>query len=110
MSLPVHRRYEIVFLSQHRLGPQLSNSAVAKVIKCNVSTVKYWVKRWKQSKDLSDFPRSGRTRATTAKQDQQMFSLVDSDTFITSEDVANRFRKKGVVISERTVQRCLNEA
>lgn len=59
------------------MGPKLSHAVVAKAVKCDVSTVKYWLKRWKQSKDLSDLSRSSRPRATTIKQDQQIVSLTE---------------------------------
>lgn len=110
MALQVYQRYEIVFLSQHPLGPKLSHTAVAKAIHCDVKTVKRWLKRWQQSKDLTDAPRSGRPRATTAKQDQQVIALAEQQTFITSQGIANKLNKKGVEISQRTVRRRLNEA
>ena len=52
MVLPMHRQYEIIFLSQHSMSPKLSHEAVAKAVKCDVTMVKYWLKQWKQSKDL----------------------------------------------------------
>ena len=54
MPLEIHQRYEIVFLSRHPLGPKLGLKAVANVVKCDKKTVKYWLDRWEQSKDLSD--------------------------------------------------------
>ena len=60
MVIPVHLWYEIIFLTQHLIGPKRSHASVAKAVKCDVTTVKYWLKRWKQSKDLSDSIRSGR--------------------------------------------------
>jgi len=110
MALQVYQRYEIIFLSQHPLGPKLSHTAVAKAVHCDVKTVKRWLKRWKQSKDLSGAPRSGRPRATTPKEDQQVVALAEQQTFVTSRDIANQLNKKGVKINERTVQRRLNEA
>lgn len=83
----MYQRYEIVFLSQHSLGPKLSHTAVANVVHCDVKTVKRWLKRWKQSKDLTDAPRSGRPRGTTAKQHQQVVALVEQQTFVTSRDM-----------------------
>ena len=77
MALPMHQRYEIVFLSQHRLGPKLGHKTVAKVVKCSTSAVQYWLSRWKQSKDLDDSARTGRPRATTPKQDQQILLLAE---------------------------------
>ena len=34
------------------MDPKLSHAAVAKAVKCDVPTMKYWLKRWRQSKDL----------------------------------------------------------
>ena len=41
MILPVDKRYEVVFLSQHPMGPQLNEKTVAKAVKCATSTVQY---------------------------------------------------------------------
>ena len=73
----MHRQDEIIFLSQHSIGPKLNHAAVAKAVKCDVITVKYGLKQWKQSKDLSDSIRSGRPRGTTHKQDEQIVSLAE---------------------------------
>lgn len=110
MPLPLHIRYEIVFLSTHRLGPKLNHTDVAKVVHCDTSTVKYWLNRWKQSKDLHDSPRSGRPRVTTQKQDQRIVSLVDQQIFVTAQDIASKLNRQQVVVSERTVRRRLREA
>ena len=88
MALSLHKRYEIVFLSNHPLGPQLNHMDVAKAVHCSTSTstVKYWLNRWNESKDLDDSPRSGRPRATTQEQDQR---IADQQTFVTAQDIAN---------------------
>ena len=109
MVLSVYQRYEIVFLSNHSLGPQLSHAAVAKEIGCSKSTVKYWLQRWKQSKDLTDTSRSGRRRMTTPKQDQRILSLAEEQTFATAQDVAHQMKRKRVEISELIVRRRLKE-
>ncbi|CAM4896260.1 unnamed protein product [Rotaria socialis] len=90
MALQVYQRYEIAFLSQHPLGPKLSHMAVVKAVHCDKKTVKRWFKRWKQSKDLSDAPRSGRSRVTTPKQDQKIVALAEQQTFVSSQDIANQ--------------------
>ena len=79
MSLPIHKRYEIIFLSCHSRGPKLGLKAVAKEVKCDKKAVKYWLNRWKQSKDLTDLPRSGRPRETTQKQDERIVSLANQE-------------------------------
>ena len=84
ISLPIHKRYEIIFLSNHPKGPQLNHAYVAKAVQCSIYTVKYWLDRWKQSKDLTDSNRSGRPRATAQKQDQRIISLAKEKTFITA--------------------------
>ena len=60
---------------------------MAKVVKCSTSIVQYWFSRWKQSKDLDDSARTGRSRATTPKQDQQILSLAEQQIFVTSRDI-----------------------
>ena len=45
-TLPIDKRYEIVFLSQHPIGPQLGEKAVPKVLKSAKSTAQYWFNRW----------------------------------------------------------------
>ena len=111
MILPVYQRYEIIFLSQHSMDPKLRYVAVAKAVECDVTAVKYWLKQWKQSKDLSDSIRFGRPRATTPTQDEQIVSLVEQQTFVTVRDIANKLRKAGATVNERTmIQWHLNEA
>ena len=87
MTFPIDKRFEIVFLSQHPMGPQLSEKAVAKAMKCAKNTVQYWFNRWKELKDLSDMKRSGRARATTEKVDQRIYKLVGSDNTATTGDI-----------------------
>ena len=45
MTLPIDKRYEIVLLSQHLMGPQLGEKAFAKVVKYAMSIVQYWLNR-----------------------------------------------------------------
>ena len=67
MSLLIHKWYEIIFLHTHLKGLKLGLAATAKYIGCNKSTVNYWMKRWKESKDLNDKLKSGRNWITTIK-------------------------------------------
>ena len=109
MPLPIHKRYEIICLSNYPKGPQLNHADVAKAVHCSIYTVKYWLDRWKQSKDLTDSNRSGRPRATTQKQDQRIISLAKEKTFIIAQDISNKLNRQGVVVSGRTMRRRLNE-
>ena len=87
--LPIDKRYEIVFLSQHPMGSQLDEKAVVKAVKYVKSTVQYWLNRCKESKDLSDMKRPGRSRATTEKVDQRIYGLPSSDNIATTDDIQN---------------------
>ena len=84
------------------MGPKLSHVPVAKSVKYDVTTVKYWLKRWKQSKNRSDCIRSGRARATTPKQDEHIVSLDEQQIFVTICDIANTLAKTGITVNERT--------
>jgi transposase len=92
------------------LGPQLGATAVSKVVKCDKNTVKYWLARWKETKDLNEFPRSGRERKTTPKQNKKILSLADKELFATSSDIEERLKKKGPKISQRPVRLRLRES
>ena len=106
MSLPIHKRYEMIFFSNHPKGPQLNHADVAKAVHSTIYTVKYWLDRWKQS----DSNRSGRSRATIQKQDQRIISLAKEKIFITAQYISNKLNRQEVVVSGRTVRRRLNKA
>ncbi|CAH2089036.1 unnamed protein product [Euphydryas editha] len=65
MSAMYAKRFEAVFLYTHPKGPKLSYAAAAKVIKKSKKFVEKWIKRYKQLKNVDDFPERGKTRATT---------------------------------------------
>ena len=73
MTLPIDKRYEIVFLSQHPIGPQLDEKAVLKAVKSAKNTVQYWLNRCKELKDPSGMKRPGRPPPTTEKVDQRIY-------------------------------------
>ncbi|EXX64596.1 hypothetical protein RirG_141210 [Rhizophagus irregularis DAOM 197198w] len=54
MALPLNKRYEIVFLHEHEADPKWGYEKIASHIHCSKSTVIYWVKKYKQDKDLTD--------------------------------------------------------
>ena len=45
MTLTIDKQYEIIFLSQHPMGPQLDEKTVSKAVKCAKNTVQYWLNR-----------------------------------------------------------------
>jgi transposase len=112
MSLELHRRYEIVFQAKHNDGPKFGINQIAKLIKCNRSTVIRWLKRWDETKDLSDREKTGRPRTTTRQQDEIMIDLVreDIDEGLTSEKIHGQLMNENINVSDRTVRRRLSEA
>ena len=110
MSLALHQRYEIVFLAKHIYGPKFSQTEIAKVMKCRHNTVKRWLDRWEEIKDLSDRSRLGPPRSTAADEDQLMVDLTTEKMDTTSETVKQELEKKKVFISNRRIRRRLHEA
>jgi len=109
MTLSVDKRYEIVFLSQHPMGPRLGVKAVAKEVKCAKNTVQYWLKRWKDSKDLTDAKRTGRPRSTTEKVDQRIVDLANNEKVTTTHNIQRVLKRQNVQISQETIRRRLKE-
>ena len=66
MCLAFHQRHEIILLAKHIYGPKFSQTKVAKIMKCHRNTVKLWLDRWEETKDLSGRSRPGPPRSTTA--------------------------------------------
>jgi transposase len=110
MALPLHKRYEIIFLHEHPQGPQWGYEKIATHIGCTKNTAKNWILRWRISKDLSDQKKSGPRRRTTAKQDKQITKMAKMENSITSIQIQRNMEKRGVNISARTIRRRLREA
>ena len=110
MSLPLHKRYEIVFLAGHKYGPRFSPQKIPKFVGCNRKTVTRWLKQWKEKKDLSDRPRSGAPRATNAEQDQQMVDMALADIDTTSKTIQLELQNSRINVTNRTVGTRLKDA
>jgi transposase len=82
----------------------------AKIVRCDEKTVRYWVKRWGENKDLSDKPKSGRQRITTRRQDKQIVELAEKKDDITASEIQWEMKKRDVDVSVRTIQRRLGES
>src|SRR5690349_11112243 len=97
--LPLHKRYEIIFLSKHKKGPRLGNKKVARLIHYDTKTVRYWRARWNETKDLFDESKSGRPRVTTAEEDEMILNEVEEDDHPTSVSIARGLKRKKVEVS-----------
>jgi transposase len=110
MTLSLDKRYEIVFLHEHPAGPKWGYEKIASHVHCSKSTVIYWVKKFRQNKDLTDELKSGRPRSTTKAQDKRIVRLAMKKHDITAGEIQKKLEKQGVEISSRTVRRRLGES
>jgi len=110
MKISIKTRWEIVFLSKHRKGPRMSKSAIAKEVKCDVKTVRHWLKIYEDTGDIEEKSRLGRQRQTSAKEEDKIITIAEQHREEGSSKVAGRLKRKGVSIGTRTVRRRLEEA
>ncbi|CAF3398449.1 unnamed protein product [Rotaria sp. Silwood1] len=110
MSLPIHKQYEIVFLSKHLYGPHFGIKKIAKVVKCSRMTVKKWLSRWQIDKYLGDKVRTGRHRTTTKEDDDFIIKSTRNIEEPTSKKIRDHVLNQNLDVSERTIRRRLREA
>ena len=109
MSLSIQKRWKIIFLSKHRLGPKLSPAAVAKEVGCSKLTVAHWLKRYRETGDIQDQEGRGRKRKTSPNEDHLLLKLITKHPRTKSSKLAREMSKKGIHISSSAVRRRLNE-
>ena len=110
MALSLHKRWEIIFLSRHRLGPKLPNKRIANELAVSVHTVEHWLEVYDATNDVIEQDKPGRPRATTARQDQTLIEYAEAHGEASSSTMAGQLKRKRVEVSPRTVRRRLNEA
>ena len=109
MSIPINKPYEMVFLSQHELGPKLRIGSISKIIQCSKSTVKYWLNKYEVNKDLTNLKKCDRYRCTTQKKDNNILQIGKREKSVNSTWIQNKIKKKGVNVSISTITRRLKE-
>ena len=112
MPLELHKRYEIVFLAKNKYRPHYSINRIAELVNCNRTTVIRWLKQWDETTDLSDRKRIGKSRKTTAEQDEIIINVVgqDVDDGLTSQRLQERIKGDGIVVTPLAIRRRFNEA
>jgi transposase len=109
MVLSIQKRWEIIFLHLHKLGPKLSFRAIAKELKCSQDTVKTWIYRYQETGDVQDEERPRRKRKTSEREDLDIISIAKKQRTSSSIDISMEMSKQGIDISPSTVRRRLNE-
>ena len=109
MSIPINKRYEIVFLSIHELGPKMSNNSISKIIGCSKKTVRYWLKRYKENKDLNELNRSGKNRYTSKIEDKKIIQIDKNGKMANMTLIQQKLKSEGLKIKKDTIRRRLKE-
>jgi transposase len=110
MPLSTRTKWEIVFLATHNRGPKLSPKQISKEVRCGESTVKFWLKRFRETGDVEELPRSGRPRKTTEEEDEVIVGAVKEDDEVLIKDIATKLKRQRIEISPSTIRRRLVEA
>ncbi|KAF2903608.1 hypothetical protein ILUMI_02579 [Ignelater luminosus] len=58
ISISMKKRWEIVFLSQHRFSPKWTPARISKYVSVSEKTVKRWLNRYKETGNVNDFPKN----------------------------------------------------
>ena len=109
MALSIQKRWEIVFLHLHKLGPKLSIRTIAKKLQYSQDTVKTWINRYQETGDVQDKEGRGRKRKTSEKEDKKFISKTKRFRTNSSAEISLSMKRQGVDISSATVRRRLNE-
>lgn len=88
-----------------------SNRAVAKLFNISHSAVSKVFSRWKNEKQVSRKPKSGRPRKTTDRTERGLVKIVKNDSKKTAVDLVKHAQDQyGLSISARTARRILKRA
>jgi transposase len=109
MEFSIQKRWEIVFLHLHKLGPKLSIRAIAKELKCSRDTVQTWINRYQETGNIQDEEGRGRKRKTSEREDLDIVSIAKKHRTSTLADISTAMSKQGTNISLETVRQRLNE-
>lgn len=110
MPLTVKDRFEIIFLATHPLGPKLPPSGIAKYKKISKSTVRHWLKKYRETGEVEDETGKGRKRATSAGDEKKIIALATGQKRPSSKEIMVKLQEQGKQISASTIQRRLREA
>src|ERR1700733_12410776 len=75
MALSIQKRWEIVFLPLHKLGPKLSLRTIARKLQYSQDTVRTWIHRYQKTGDVHDEEKQGRKRKNSEREDLDIISI-----------------------------------
>lgn len=99
MSSAYAKRFEAVFLCIHPKGPKMPYATAAKYIRKSKAFVQKWVQRFKECKNLDDFPERGLKGKVTKRALKVILALFSKDSPLSLRQGQAKLRLKGVNIS-----------
>lgn len=104
MSTAYASRFEAVFLCLHPKGPKMTQAAAAKYMQKSKQFVSKWVNRFKEVKNVDDFPNRGSVGVVTEKQEKLICALFSKNPTLTLREGASKLSQKGLNISHGTIR------
>lgn len=95
------KRFEAVFLCVHPKWPKLTYLAASKYIRKWKSFVEKWVKRYKECKNVDDFPNRG------TKRRKADYGVVFEKSGLDLATKSKKLREKGLEVSHITIRKYL---
>ena len=109
MKVSLPNTYRIVFLQDDPFGPRWGYKKIGRVVRCDIRTVQYWVKRYNENKNSGDKPKSGRNMKNTEKEDKNILNMVTTNETSTSRSIAGVMESRMGNLSHTTVWRRLKQ-
>ena len=108
----------IRYYALHAVSKGKSVTEAAELFLVERQTVHDWINRWKEEKDLSNKPKSGRPESITEKEDEEMKKLIDEKAphshginanIWDTKGLQEYFAKKGKEFSQETIRQHLKD-
>jgi transposase len=61
-AVSIKKRWEIIFLHTHYLGPKLSKSVISKRLRVTPRVIDHWIKIYNETGDVQEKKKSGRKK------------------------------------------------
>ena len=105
--LPIKKRWEIVILHCHRLGPKLTITVLSKQLKVGRSTIYHWINVFKTTGDIQDKLSEGRPKITNLKEDEIIKQVSLDNPEASSEQISQTIKSVEISISSSIIRRRL---
>ena len=96
----------------------VTTNEITKIFCVDEDTVYSWIKKWREERNVSDKPRSGRPPVFTEEEKKELKKLIDENdpgkrgmnaSYWDTKELTRYFTKKGICVSQETLRRTLHE-